>query len=218
MQPTNHAGGRRAPLSFPDSSGAASVGGVWVAFTLLSLGMTLFLSVSAIAKNKRGANLQAQKVLVQKRYDHAKAEQKTGMLAASILNELEGWARIAPVPVQQLECLSNLPMELELNCFSVDRPFLYRSLPEHLQDPFFKYALVLAGSTTVELVDSGDGKGKHVFPAFLDRINSKFHPPFVVEVPEEDELEARSFNRWRLTASMNKELAWRSDSQEGSTP
>ncbi|MEN7972818.1 MAG: hypothetical protein ABFR47_03175, partial [Verrucomicrobiota bacterium] len=109
--------------------------------------------------------------------------------------------------------------ELELDYFFVERSFLYRPLPENLRRPFLKYALSLAGNASVDLVDSGAGEGKYVFPVFLDRINSELQSPFGMEISEEDNEELpRLFGRWQLTASLDQELAWHAASQEQATP
>ncbi len=180
-----------------------------ILFTLLSLGITLFFSISKTVKTNRLSEFKEKRALTETAYNNATADQKTGMLAVSMLNELEGWARITPAPIQLLEQLSRLPEDLALKSIFLDRSFLYRPLPENMKSRFFKYSLSLAGSAIVELADSGNGQGKYAFPAFFDQTNTDLAFRFIIEVPEiYDEFSPRSPGQWRITSSLHTEKVW----------
>jgi len=200
-------------ICFGSRAGHLSGSAIGVLILLFSFVMAVLSLLSVVRKESQVANLKEIKKVAQQEYAQALANQKTGMLAVSILNELNGWVRMSSVPSLQLEHFSNLPDELKLNSISVDRPILYRELPKSLQEPFFKYSLALLSDTSVELVDSGAGKGKYVFPAFLDRVNSTLETPFHIELRDEDDPELpRIYDRWQLTQSLKKEWVWQSTS------
>ncbi len=191
------------------STGAVSSVTALCVFLALTVGVFVFLSVSLMVRGKGLSVLRMQRDGLLKELKLLRADQRTGMLAISILSELEGWNRISQVPLRQLEHFFDLPPELSLEHIFIDRSFLYRPLPENLQTPFFTHALAVPGDVSVDLVDSGTGNGKYVFPSFLDRINFDMSSSFKNLPQDEDDEELEpSFNRWRLSASLEKEFVW----------
>lgn len=178
----------------------------------------LFLFCSMRSKQQQLSKLGEERQRAQVLLEKAQQHQRTGMSAASMLNELEGWRHVPPLPVQLLEWFSALPHELTLKSFHLERPHLLRPLPENgHRSRFFKQSLALAGYAAIKLEDSGEGNGKYELPRFFDQTNAKFESRFVIDptAPEmgetlekEEALPDARPKQWLLRTSLNQEPVW----------
>jgi len=187
--------------------------GKGVLFLLLfSVGATLFFSTYLILKKNRIEALRTKKVLLQKKYEEVRKDQKDGMLALFMASELNGWKSTSPTVLNQIKAFATMPADLKLDFYSSDASILYRMLPEEDQNEFFKYAFLLMRTTSAGFVDSGTKKGKYAFPSFLVQINNMLKNPFELEPtepPNEDD-ETIPFEGWAISTADEKEWVWKS--------
>ena len=177
---------------------------------LFSVGSTLFFSTYLISKKRRLKELHAKKILVQKKYEQTQQDQKKGMLALFMANELNGWKTVSPTILNHIKTFSNMSSDLKLDFYSSDCSFAYRILPKEDQNEFFKRAFMLTQTASAGVVDSGTNKGKYAFPLFLDQMNENLKNPFEIEPNDSSEEEYIPFEGWAISTAEKKEWAWKS--------
>jgi len=192
-----------------EDSGTLSKGVLFL--LLLSMGSTLFFSTYLISKKRRLKELHEKKSLVQKIYEQTQQDQKKGMLALFMANELNGWKTASPTIFDHIKAFLNMSSDLKLDFYSSDCSFAYRVLPKEDQNEFFKRAFMLIQTVSAGVVDSGTNKGKYVFPLFLDQMNANLKNPFKIESSDhEGEEEYIPFEGWAISTAEKKEWAWKS--------
>ena len=178
---------------------------------LFSVGSTLFFSTYLISKKRRLKELHAKKILVQKKYEQIQQDQKKGMLALFMANELNGWKTVSPTILNHIKAFANMPSDLKLDFYFSDCSFADQILPQKDQNEFFKRAFMLIQTVSAGVVDSGTNKGKYAFPSFLDQMNGNLKNPFEIESSDhEGEEEYIPFEGWAISTAEKKEWAWKS--------
>jgi hypothetical protein len=210
-------GSKSSPLHTPGQNSASTPKSLLPVLLLAGIFVVanLLLLYSVRSKQLEVLHLNEELLHSQTAFEKAQQLQKTGMLAASMLNELEGWSRVPPLPIQLLEWFSVPPQELTLKSFHLKRPHLLRPLPEDTHQTSFKESLAVKGYAMVELEDSGEGKGKYELPRFFDETNAKFKPRFTIETPPEKAAAATegislrtTRSQWLLKTSFDLERIW----------
>lgn len=138
---------------------------------LFSLALLVVASIRYHTSYRAYKSAVTQKKDAEVKLARLEEDRKTGMMAVSVLSELEGWGKFEPHAEMLLKSFCLLPEGVRLSQFMFEQPICTYGLPAELQAHSLYYSLGMPRQVKAVFNDIGDGFSTVERQVFVEDIN-----------------------------------------------